>query len=60
MVSLSILPVNLKDRVQLGKALAQFTTEDPTFNFNYDTDSKETIVSGMGELHLEIYTQVIK
>lgn len=56
-VSMAIQPVHTKDRDNFSKAVARFTKEDPTFHFHFDSDVKETIVSGMGELHLEIYAQ---
>ncbi|VEU21852.1 DEKNAAC102848 [Brettanomyces naardenensis] len=55
-VSLSIAPAT-KDAANFSKAVNRFQKEDPTFRVHYDKDSKETIISGMGELHLEIYIE---
>lgn len=59
-ISLAIRPENNNDLDKFSKAVHRFTREDPTFTIKFDNDSKESIVSGMGELHLEIYAQRMK
>ncbi|XP_012871689.1 PREDICTED: elongation factor G, mitochondrial [Dipodomys ordii] len=56
-ISVAMKPSNKNDLEKFSKGIARFTREDPTFKVYFDTESKETIVSGMGELHLEIYAQ---
>lgn len=59
-VSLSIAPKSRADQDKLAKALARLTEEDPTFQVNADEETKETILTGMGELHLEIIVDRLK
>ena len=59
-ISISVHPVDNKAQVNMSKALQRFTKEDPTFRVGVDKDSNETIVSGMGELHLEVYIERMK
>jgi elongation factor G len=59
-IDLSIQPVKRADYDKLGKALNRFMREDPTFRVHVDKETSETIISGMGELHLEIYVERIR
>jgi elongation factor G len=59
-ISLSITPKDNKSEVNMSKALNRFVREDPTFRSYVDHESGETIISGMGELHLEIYVERMK
>jgi len=53
-IGVAIEPKSQKDLDKLGMALAKLAEEDPTFKVKYDEDTNQTIISGMGELHLEI------
>jgi elongation factor G len=53
-ISMSIEPSSRADRDKLGNALAKLAKEDPTFNYFTDPETNETVIAGMGELHLEI------
>lgn len=59
-MSLAVAPKNRDGQVNFSKALQKFTKEDPTFRVHRDEESNETLISGMGELHLEIYTERMK
>ncbi len=56
-VSLSVKPTDHASETKMSKALRRFTKEDPTFQVTVDPESQETIVQGMGELHLEVYLE---
>ena len=59
-IDLSITPTKRADYDKLSKALNRFMREDPTFRVHVDQETSETIISGMGELHLEIYVERIR
>jgi elongation factor G len=59
-ISLAIKPVDNKALDKMAKALNRFTKEDPTFRTFVDPESHETIIQGMGELHLEVYVERMK
>jgi elongation factor G len=59
-ISLAITPKDSKAQVSMSKALNRFTKEDPTFRTFVDPESGETIIQGMGELHLDVYVERMK
>jgi elongation factor G len=56
-ISIAITPKDKKAADQMGKALNRFTKEDPTFQSYVDPESNQTIIKGMGELHLDVYIE---
>ena len=59
-ISLAISPKDKGGVANFSKALQKFRKEDPTFRVHRDEESNETIISGMGELHLEVYVERMK
>jgi len=59
-VSLAVVPGDGKAQAQLAKALHRFTREDPTFRTAVDSETGDTLIRGMGELHLEVYVERIR
>ncbi len=59
-ISQAIEPKTKADQEKMGMALAKLLEEDPTFHVRTDTDTNQTIISGMGELHLEIMVDRMK
>lgn len=59
-ISLAVAPKDKSGETNFSKALNRFTKEDPTFRVHRDEESNQTIISGMGELHLEIYCERMK
>lgn len=59
-ISLAIEPVSKKDQEKMGIALNKLGTEDPSFKYYTDEETGQTIIAGMGELHLEIIVDRLK
>lgn len=59
-ISLAIKPKDKSSADRMGKAINRFVKEDPTFRSYVDDESNETIIQGMGELHLDVYVERMK
>ena len=59
-ISVSIKPASRNDNEKLGKALHALAAEDPTFTVEFDQETEETIIAGMGELHLEVLVERVR
>jgi elongation factor G len=59
-IKVSVTPKNRADGDKMAKALQRFRKEDPTFRVFTDDETKEILISGMGELHLEVYVERIR
>lgn len=56
-ISLAITPADNRSQVKMSKALNRFSKEDPTFRTYVNEETQETIIEGMGELHLDVYVE---
>ncbi len=59
-ISLAIVPKDNHAQINMSKALSRFTKEDPTFRAFVNHETSDTIIAGMGELHLEVYVERMK
>lgn len=59
-IEMSIIPETQKDQQKLGIALSKLLNEDPSFSVRFDEETEETVIAGMGELHLEIIVDRLK
>jgi elongation factor G len=59
-ISVAVKAMDHESETRMSKALRRFTKEDPTFRVGVDPESSETIIQGMGELHLEVYLERMK
>jgi elongation factor G len=59
-IKLMIKPKDNKSKTNMSKALGRFTKEDPTFRTMLDEETNETVIAGMGELHLDVYIERMK
>src|SRR5207237_8283985 len=59
-ISLAVEPKTKKDQDELSKGLKSLSEEDPTFRYSYDSETGQMIISGMGELHLEVLVERLK
>jgi elongation factor G len=59
-ITLAVRPKDKKASDNMGKALNRFTKEDPTFRTYVDPETNQTVIQGMGELHLEVYIERMK
>jgi elongation factor G len=59
-IDMHIKPKSNKDREKLSKALNKLALEDPSFNVKYDEETEQTVISGMGELHLDVIADRLK
>jgi elongation factor G len=59
-ISLAVMPKDKKAQDNMSKAIQRFTKEDPTFQVEADPETGDTVIKGMGELHLEVYIERMK
>jgi elongation factor G len=59
-IDMKISPTNIKERDKLGIALNKMALEDPSFKVHFDSETDETVISGMGELHLDVVVDRLK